>query len=62
MKFQVGVVVDHVPELFDDEPIKISGGPAINQPAGELAGKVPVESANELALVPVCGHDVEKNV
>ena len=58
MKFQVGVVVDHVPELFDDEPIKISGGSAVNQPAGELAGKISVKSADELALVPVRWHVV----
>ena len=58
MEFQVGVVVDHVPELGNDKSVKISGGSTVDQPAGELAGEVPMKSANELALVPVRGHDV----
>ena len=52
------MVVNHVPVLRDDEPVKIACGPAINQPGGELAGEISVESADQLALVPVCGHVV----
>ena len=56
MKFQVGVVVDHVPELHDDKPVKVSGGATVDQLAGELAGEIPVEPADKLTLVPVRWH------
>ena len=58
MEFEVGVVVNHVPELTDHEPVKVSGSPTVDQPAGEFAGEVPVQPADKLALVPVCWHDV----
>ena len=64
MELQIRVVMDHIPELHDHEPVEFTGGSIVDQPAGELAGEVSVEPADELALVPVCGHGVSvvKNV